>query len=256
MPTSTFTILGSSAGMPQAHRASSGYALTVDGGISIIDCGGGVCSSFLRHGFKPQDIERVFISHTHSDHVCELPLLIQMIHLTGQPESLDVYVPAEFTAPLTLYLNACYLIDEKLNVKVNIIGYENGFVFSDGFRLTAIGNRHLSGNAEIIECLKLPNRMQCHSFLIEVGGKSLFYSADLLTFDDVRSHLDGKDYVLLEPTHIDIDEFFEFAPTVNVGQYVLIHLDTPEAVAQLELRAKKAGLDNLAMAEDGMVLEL
>jgi len=256
MDRNCLTILGSSSGMPQADRATSGYVLKVQGRLSLIDCGGGVCASFDRCGFDPLAIERIFVSHTHSDHVCELPLVIQMVYLAGKKDELDVYVPSEFVGPLKTYLRAVYLIEEKLPFTVNIIGYENGFIFSEYFRLTAIGNRHLQGHAELISELKLPNKMQCHSFVLKVGDKSLFYSSDVFSFDDVKNHLDGKDYVILESTHIDLKQFFDLAPAVNVGRYVITHLGTAEEVAEIEQRARKAGLENLVTAVDGMELVL
>ena len=256
MDRNSLTILGSSSGMPQADRATSGYVLKVQGRLSLFDCGGGVCSSFLRCGFDPLAIERIFVSHTHSDHVCELSLVIQMVYLAGKKDKLDIYVPSEFVAPLKTYLTAVYLIEEKLPFTLNVIGYEDGFTFSGDFRLTAIGNRHLQGHAELISEMKLPNKMQCHSFEVVVGGKSLFYSSDVFSFDDVRNHLDGRDYVILESTHIDLEQFFEFAPAVNVGRYVITHLGTGEEVAKIEQSARKAGLENLVTAVDGMELLL
>lgn len=256
MYATSLTILGSSSGMPQANRATAGYALKVKDRLSLLDCGGGICSSFVRCGFDPLAIDRIFISHTHSDHVCELTLVIQMVYLAGRKEKLDIYVPSEFVGPLKTYLTAVYLIEEKLPFELNIIGYEEGRVFSEDFTLTAIGNRHLHGYAELISELKIPNKMQCHSFEIEIGDKSLFYSSDIFSFEEVKNHLDGKDYVVLESTHIDLDEFFEFAQSVKVGKYVITHLGTEDEVTEIEQRAKKAGLDNLATAVDGMKLAL
>ena len=259
MRTSSFTILGSSSGMPQADRATAGYVLNVDGRLSLFDCGGGVTSSFLRCGFGPLDVDRVFISHSHSDHCCELPLFIQMIYLAGRKDALDIYLPEEFVKPFREYLTAVYLITEKLPFALNITGYRDGFKFDDGFQLTAFGNRHLQGHAELIEDLGLPNRMQCHSFQIETNSgenRSLFYSADVADFNDIKEHLAGNDYAVIETTHIDLEQFLEFAPTVNVGRYVLTHLGTKEEINHIRRLSKKAGVGNLVFATDGMKLEL
>jgi ribonuclease BN (tRNA processing enzyme) len=256
MPANSFTILGSSSGMPHPNRACSGYVLRINDRLSLIDCGGGVCSSFLRCGFDPLAIERILISHTHSDHVCELPLVIQMVYLAKRKEKFDVYIPSEFVQPMRAFLPAVYLIEKKLPFELNIIGYEAGEVFSGEFTLTAIANRHLKGYAQYIERLGLPNKMQCHSFLIEAGSRSLLYSSDISSLDDVKKQLDGKDYVILESTHIDLDEFFAFAQTISVGRYVITHLGTEDEVAEITRLAQKAGLNNLVTAVDGMELPL
>jgi ribonuclease BN (tRNA processing enzyme) len=262
MTTNSFTILGSSGGMPQPDRACSGYLLEVGKGLTLIDCGGGVSSSFLRCGFEPLGVDRIFISHTHPDHCCELPLFIQMIYLAGRKEPLEVYVPEEFVEPLGAWLRAVYVIPGKLPFDLRLHGYTGGFVFSDGLTLEAIGNKHLAGYAEYIDKLQLSNKMQCHSFRIEIPTSSdrdtwtIFYSSDIGSFDDISSHLNGVDYAVMELTHVDLEKFFELAPSHAVGKFIISHLGDAETAAQLAQMAKKAGLDNLRLAHDGMVLPL
>ncbi len=259
---SSFTILGSSSGMPQADRACAGYLLNVDSDLTLIDCGGGVTSSFLRCGFDPLDVDRVFVSHTHPDHCCELPLFIQMVYLTGRRDPLDVYLPEEFVEPFRAFLPAVYVIPEKLPFELNLHGYTDGFVFENGFTLKAIGNRHLQGYAEYVGDLQLANKMQCHSFRIEVpassGGstKCLFYSADVKDFADVRPHLNDVDYAVLELTHVDLEQFFDFAPTSSVGEFIISHLGDANETATVEQMAQKAGVSNLRIAHDGLQLSL
>jgi len=252
----SFIILGSSSGMPQAGRATSGYLLKTDKELSLIDCGGGICSSFLEKGLNPLAIERIFITHTHSDHVCELSLFVQMIYLAGRKEKLDIYLPSEFIEPFKMYMNAVYLFKEKLPFEVNLIGYENGFVYDSYFKLTVFANNHLKGNAEIIDRLGLPNKMQCFSCLIEVAGKKIFYSSDISEFADVKDHLEGCDYILIEPTHIDIEELMEYVQEVNIGRYIITHLGDAEELTMLATLIQKYGIDNMVTAHDGMELEL
>jgi ribonuclease BN (tRNA processing enzyme) len=250
--TNSFTILGSSSGAPQAGRACSGYVVRTGDSLSLIDCGGGVSSSFLRRGFDPLKIDRVFISHTHPDHCCELPLVIQMVYLAGRQQPLCLYLPEELVQPFEAFMPAVYLMREKLPFEIKIVGYSDGFVFDEGFRLKAVGNRHLTGNRELVERLGLPNKMQSHSFKIQVGGKSLFYSGDTLDFADVRDHLDGHDYAVLESNHLDLTQIFEHAGKIKVGQYIISHLGSQESVVKINEQARKYGIKNLTTAIDGM----
>jgi ribonuclease BN (tRNA processing enzyme) len=253
----SFTILGSSSGMPQATRACSGYLLKTGKSLSLIDCGGGVTASFLRCGFRPLDVDRVFISHTHPDHCCDLPLFIQMQYLAGRLKPLEIYLPEEFVEPFRAFMNAVYLLPDKLPFDMNVIGCRNGFVFSDAFRLTMIGNRHLHGYVDYIDRLRLPNRMQCHSFMIEVdGGKSLFYSADIRDLNDMASYLDGHDYVVIETTHIDLDQLMEQAAVAGMGKFVLTHLGTADEVDHIRQKIAKGASDRFIIAHDGLTLEL
>jgi ribonuclease BN (tRNA processing enzyme) len=243
--------------MPQADRACAGYVLEQKGRLSLIDCGGGVCSSFQRCGFDPLKVDRIFISHTHPDHCCELPLFIQMIYLAGRTEPLTVLVPEEFVDPLESFLRAVYVIPEKLPFDLQVKAYTTGQVYDDSaFRLDAIANDHLSGYKEIIEKHDLPNRMQCHSFVIETNGVRLLYSADLKSFDDIRSHLHNLDVVVIESTHIDMEQFMAFVPSSDVGRWVLTHLGSPAEVDDLRAALNSARLSNVTLAADGMKLEI
>jgi len=250
------TVLGSSSGLPQANRATSGYLLKVGEDLSLIDCGGGVTSSFLRRGFDSLDVSRVFVTHTHPDHVTDLPLFIQLTYLNGRTEPLDLYLPAEFVSCFRQYLTGVYLIEDKLPFDLNLIAYREGPVYEGSFTLTAIGNQHLSGYAEFIDNLGLPNRMECFSFRIDIGEKTVFYSSDIASYDDVRSHLEGRDVVVLESTHLDLDEFFRHAPAMKVGRFVITHLGTDRDVASINQMAAKAGLANLVTAVDGLEIDI
>ncbi|MEW6413447.1 MAG: MBL fold metallo-hydrolase [Candidatus Zixiibacteriota bacterium] len=256
MANNAITILGSSSGHPKPDRACSGYLLKAQESLTLLDCGGGISSSFLRRGYSSLDVARVFISHTHPDHVSDLPLFIQLTYLDGRTDPLDLYLPSEFVGPFTAFLPAIYLIGSKLPFDLNIMGYEDGFVFKDEIKITAVGNKHLQGNGTLISQLGLPNKMQCHSFDIEIAGKSVFYSSDIASLDEILPRLRGKDVAVIESTHIDIERLLGLAGDLNVGRFVISHLGTPDEVAMINEMATKAGVDNLVTALDGMEIEL
>jgi len=257
MSKNSITILGSSSGLPQAGRATSGYILKINESLSLIDCGGGVTSSFLKRGYDPSKIERIFISHTHPDHVCELSLFIQLTYLRGRTTPLELYLPEEFIVPFRLYLTSVYIIEEKLPFDLKFVAITNNFKYeSDIFNLLAIPNNHLKGYDEYITTLGLPNKMQCYSFLISIGGKKILYSSDVASFDDIKKYLDGCDQVILESTHIDLNKFFAHAKTINVGQYIITHLGDNEQIREINRSAQEAGIDNLITAVDGLEIEI
>ena len=256
MSDNSFTVLGSSSGFPQAGRSCSGYLLKVGDSCSLIDCGGGVTSSFLKTGADPLKVDRIFISHTHSDHVCELSLFIQLIYLKRRTNRLDIYLPSEFVEIFGKYLYAVYLWQERMPFELNLVGYESGFEFNDGFSLKAYGTNHLKGYADDIGGLDFPNKMQCHCFQIEVADKRLFYSADLGGFEDVSKYLNGNDYVIIETTHINIEDFLSVSGEYDVGKFILTHLGSPEEVVQIRQAISKNGAANVVIAEDGLKLPL
>ncbi len=257
MSAATFTVLGSSSGLPQANRACSGYLLQTGESLSLIDCGGGVTSSFLRCGFDPMKLDRVFISHTHSDHCCELSLMIQLLHVRGSTRPLEVFVPDEFVRPFMSYLNAVYMFPQHVAPALRIYGYADGFAYrGDGFELTAIANFHLEKARELVEQYDVPNKCQCHSFKITTDNAALFYSADLASLDDISDRLEDLDYAIIESTHIDLDALFDHARESTVRRYILTHLGGDDEVAQLHAKIETSGLDNFLLAADGLRLDM
>ena len=257
MSENSFFILGSSSGLPQAERATSGYLLKTGESLTLIDCGGGVVSSFLRRRLNPNDVDRVFISHTHSDHVCELSLFIQLFHVNKREKPLDLYLPEEFIEPFINWLNAVYMFPDKEQYKMTFHPVTDRFEFDSGlFKATAHQSTHLVKTKDIIEELNLPNKMQCFSYKFQVNGKSLLYSADIGSLDDIKPLVDGSDFVIVESTHIDMSDFISYAQTHTSTNFILTHLGTNEEIAELSDKTKAASLTNIQFAMDGMEVGL
>jgi ribonuclease Z len=254
MPT-TFTILGSGAGNVSAHRGSASYVLTYKNRQIIFDCGSGAVSSFLRSGFDPLDIEAIFISHMHTDHVCELPLFIQKLYLTGREDRLPVFVPSEAVKPLNFIIAAGYLFKKKLSFELDLIPMEPMVSLFDGkIIINPVPNRHLMGNVDIIESEGYPNRMQSFSFMINVENCALFYSADIESLNDIEKNLHGLDMLIVETTHIDFIQLRELIKGRQLKRVILTHIaeDMEEDIRSLA----DSEPDIFEMAEDNLTLDI
>ena len=109
----SWTILGSGPGIPVADRNSSSYVLSCENKLYLFDCGGGATASFLLSGFDPVDVQAIFISHTHADHICELPLFIQKMYHTSRTGRVPVFLPEDALGPVRTILDTGYLFAEK-----------------------------------------------------------------------------------------------------------------------------------------------
>jgi ribonuclease Z len=251
------TILGSSSGMPQSSRANSGYVIIYQGIMIQVDCGGGVSSAFRKAGFDPLKVDSVLISHAHPDHISDLPLYIQMQYLAGRKEPLPIYLPEELVEPIPAYFRSVYLPLERMPFKLEFLPVPEGGVITMGdATVRPIPNNHLRKYQPIIEEFKLKSKMQCYSYLFEIAGKKILYSADLGSENDILAFLKGLDLLVIESTHIDVGKVLDAAIASNVRQVVLTHIaeeyDTESAV----MSARKLGYDNLSIAYDGMRIEL
>lgn len=257
MPKVSLTVLGSSAGMPQAGRANSGYLLAVDERLIQFDCGGGVSASLCRAGFIPENVERIIISHTHPDHISDLPLYVQMLYLTGRLNPLQIHLPEEAVSQIKEYFRACYLMPEKLPFEIDFVSIPNeSDIDLDGITIKPIPNRHLQGYRPIIKEYTLENKMQSYSYRIDIDDKSILYSADLGLEEDLFPYLEKIDLLVVESTHIDLKHLLEAATAYGVGRVVLTHFIESYDTEQALILARKTGFDNLLIARDGMRIEI
>jgi ribonuclease BN (tRNA processing enzyme) len=253
----TFTILGSSSGMPQGSRLSSGYVLQINDSLYQFDCGGGISTAFRQARFNPLDVEAIFISHTHPDHISDLPLYIQMQYLVGRSTPIDIYLPEEAVADIKAYFRSLYLLPEKLPFNTNFIPIgKSSRILLDELNVTPIANSHLNGYQELIAEYDLPHQMQCFSFLIKVNRKSILYSADLGSEKDLIPYLKNLDLLVIESTHINIANLFDAIIDNDVRKVILTHIDDSYDPKEALDLALKNGIDNLFIAEDGMRVSL
>jgi len=254
--TLNLTILGTAGGGPIPHRAKSGLLLQVNGRLSLLDCGGGVYQRFVDYGNDFVVLDRVFISHTHPDHMSDLLLIAEAIYLTGRAEPFEIYVPDEFAEPCRNLLEATYLFPDRFPCPLEIIGYGDGFTFRGNFDLTAIGNTHLSKHSAALDSRTHSNRGQCHSFMIAHDGKRVLYSADIGTLDDLIPHWGGCDYVIIEAAHIEWQRFYAEAKQAHVGEFIITHLLSEAQAWDIQQQAYAQGIGNIVVAHDGMKISL
>ena len=252
------TILGSCSGtepMPGRHHTS--FVIEHNEAVYWFDAGENCAYAAHTGGIDLLATRAIFISHTHSDHCCELSLVIQMLHVLRSDRRLDIFVPDEFVRPLLAWLNAVYLFPQHITPDLHIHGYADQFIYNgDDFTLSAIANRHLEKSLEIIEQYDLPNRMQCHSFRIKTAGKKILYSADLGSLDDISSHLDDLDCALIESTHVELESLIDLARQSPELKIVLTHLGNEVEISSLLTQIGQSGLNNISLASDGLRLPL
>ena len=254
MAPASLTILGSGSGMPGGGRACSGYLIECQDALTLLDCGSGVAASFQRCGYDLHKLDRIVITHTHPDHVSDLPLLIQHMHLAGKTTPLDLYLPTEFVAVFGYMIRAMYIIPERYEFALNIHGYEAGVLAENPLRIEAIANDHLKRYESDLRRYELQNQMQSFSLRVAVEDAIVFYSGDVASFDELREHLGVCNICILETSHVGIAEIREFAIKHPETRIVLSHLSGENAA---DILATEFGeLPNVQVAGDGKRIAL
>ncbi len=87
--------LGTAASMPTAQRGPAAVLVRRGGERLLFDCGEGTQRQLQRSAIGLPDIQDIFLTHFHADHVLGLPGMLKTFELRGRDETpLTVYGPA------------------------------------------------------------------------------------------------------------------------------------------------------------------
>src|SRR3989338_1160522 len=87
------TFLGTSAMQPTKERNTASFLLNYKGETFLFDCGEGTQRQMKIAGLSVGDVDKIFITHLHGDHVLGLPGLIQTIASANPEKIIEIYGP-------------------------------------------------------------------------------------------------------------------------------------------------------------------
>lgn len=124
------TFLGTSSGVPTRSRNVSSVALRLPqrAELWLFDCGEGTQHQFLRSDLKVSQLTRIFITHTHGDHIFGLMGLLASCGLAGSGQPIDIYGPDG----LQEYIKACAKYSHlHLSHRVQVHRVQPGLLYED-----------------------------------------------------------------------------------------------------------------------------
>ena len=170
------TLLGT--GCPQVDTGRYGPASLVrHGGLSfLVDCGSGVTQRLVGAGASGREIEAVFLTHLHSDHVVDLFQLIVSSWHQGRTRAQRIYGPAGTRSFVEAIMAAWRrelaqrIAHERrpttAALEPEIVEFEAGEIHSqDGVRVIAVEVDHRPV-------------VPAYGFAFEAGGRKLAFSGD------------------------------------------------------------------------------
>ncbi|HEY5704282.1 MAG TPA: MBL fold metallo-hydrolase [Terrimicrobiaceae bacterium] len=251
MPSVTF--LGTGPGNVTAGRFQSSVLLQVEHNCVLLDAGEPCCSKLLEMGVFLPDLDAVWITHAHTDHIGGLPLLLQASWLHGRQTPLPVGVPRHLSTPLRAWLDAILLPPEVLGFPVEIFSWQMNTAIDLGHLTvcphptTHLDNtREKTGNAAI------------ESFLFEIlaAEKRFVYSGDLGSAEDLRGVLDEPvDLLICELAHFAPEQLVAVLRDARVGTlcltHVSTHLDERRGDLQMLFERELPGTDAVYLPDDG-----
>ena len=251
------TFLGTSDGLPSPDRNHASLLLRLAGQTILVDCGEPCSHTLKRMRVEFNSIDAVFVSHTHSDHVGGLPMLLQSMWLEGRTRPLPLWTPHRAIRPLHDWLHACYLFEPLFKFRINWRAISPQKVGRVGnVKFCAHRTTHLDETRARFAKKFSRVGFDAFSFVFEAGRNRIGYSADIGKPRDLTP-LCTKPLGLLvvELAHFHPDDLIEFLRGRDVEYVAITHMGRAVRARLREVRARFTKL-RVRFVRDGDTIRL
>lgn len=193
--------LGCSNLMPFPGMGQPGVALDIDGHLYLFDCGDAIATKLsLDTTIEIRNMQAIFISHPHVDHIGGLSALLSLIVLdqlqhAKQPRErpVDVFIPGREVKQLTEALFRHMKIPGTKYWQTKEID-PAGEIFRD---------RHMA-----VSSFPTLHDDNSYGFVISAQDKKLVYTGDIPGPEPIAKHTDNADVLIIEGgCHFPIKKF-------------------------------------------------
>jgi len=245
----SLTFLGTSDGTPSPDRHHASLLLRLGGQTILIDCGE-PCSHELKHmGVDFNSLDAIVITHTHSDHIGGLPMLIQSLWLEQRSRPLSVYLPAGAIQPLRDWLHACYLFEQQLGFALTWLPLASGKI--GDVQMRPYRSSHLDSTQAHFATLYPKVAFEAFVVVFEAGNLRVAYSGDIGDPSDLEP-LFPLDLLVVELAHFHPQKLADFLKGKPVKRLALTHLSRQ---ARARLPEVQALFPSATFANDGDTIE-
>jgi ribonuclease BN (tRNA processing enzyme) len=254
------TFLGTSDGLPSPDRRHASLLVKFATRTILLDCGEPCGHTLKRMGEDFNAIDLVVISHTHSDHIGGLPMLLQSMWLERRKRLLTIWMPGHAIKLMQQWLDACYLFEPLLGFPVKWVALDKKqpALRCGQVQLRAYRTTHLDGLRKQFGASHPSVRFDAFSLLATAGGKRLAYSADMGAPQDLRPLcVKPLNLLVVELAHFQPQALFEFLQPKDVRRVAITHMGRPVRARLAEVRAlarKELGPQKIEFVSDGDVV--
>jgi ribonuclease BN (tRNA processing enzyme) len=247
------TILGSGTAVPSLERNSSGILIQDQGTNSLIDCGYGTLHQLLRLKVTYLDIDRIYFTHNHPDHMYDLvPLLFAVRYpLAPREKPLEIVAGPGFKGFFEGLLKAYQGWLTPKTYEINIIEQDEETCEYDGLSVTTRKVNHLP----ISRGYRITNEK----------GRVAAFSGDTDSCEAMIELGKNADLMVLEcstPDELKIEGHLSPTPAAGLAQksqckkLCLTHFYPPCDLSEFRNIVKQEYTGELFFAEDLMEFKL
>ncbi|MDD5040586.1 MAG: MBL fold metallo-hydrolase [Patescibacteria group bacterium] len=250
------TILGSGTLVPSAKRSASAYLLEAGDKAFLLDSGEGTKRRMAEAGRDPLTLDYLMYTHTHVDHVAELPALLWYLHWgeNKRTRELQVVGPKGFKKFFKKMLQAYWpQFYEKAGYPVAMTEMKNSHI--------EIGNVMVKTRALEEQTSTLVKNSI--GYRVEYEGLSFVYTGDVGFSEAVVKLAKKADLLLIDsaaaqpmPGHCTPSQAGELASKARVKKLALTHFYP--AVERIDIlgEARKTFQGEIIIAQDLMEITI
>lgn len=253
-PAARITVAGCGTAVPDGDRACSGYFLETGRVRLLLDCGPGVVHRLARFHLDWQGITHLAISHFHTDHVGDVPMLFFALRHgmpPGRVQPLTVYGPVGVRALLAGLASVFgeHLRDPGFPVEVVELEPGRSVPLGEGARASAHQTPHTANSL-------------AYRIVTEAGDVG--YTGDTGYSEEVADFLAGTSILVAEcslpddaavPTHLTPSRLGRMAARAAPARLVVTHVYPQLDRAQIPDRLRASGWTGPCLvAFDGLQL--
>ncbi len=212
-------------GLPCADRNHSSFLYRFGKVHLLVDCGESISSRYKASGLSYDAIDRIFISHLHSDHLGGFFMLVQGFWLEQRQKELPVHLPGDgIEAVRNLFTAAC-LFDQLLPFRLRFAPLRAGkAVLTGNVRMTPYLTSHLSSMREAFQNV-VDLEFASFCFLFEAGRLRIGHSSDIGAPEDLTPLVKKPlDLLVCELAHATPEALFGFLQGRPIKKIVFVHL--------------------------------